>query len=142
MPIKKEPSKLDFGFNHTLIYQKLIENKISIYKSLTIVIYILMTTSSPKIKIFGQENQKFFKFKEFSLYDERGKLLTECTGFSLLNKTDWNSRCQFHQCFMFAFFVQMSFGSFSLFTCKWKKLPKRLLYKKIARKMLMKLTTG
>jgi len=32
------------------------------------------------------------------------------------------------------------FGSFSLVTCKWKKLPKRRWYAKFARKMLMKLT--
>ncbi len=62
MPIKKEPSKLDFGFNHTLIYQKLIEKEISIYESLNIVFHILLPPSPQKIRIFVRGNQKLFKF--------------------------------------------------------------------------------
>ncbi len=51
--------------------------------------------------------------------------------------------CQFHQHFSCEFFCKKRhFGSFSLVTFKQKKLPKRLLYVKFARKTLMKLTTG
>jgi len=48
----------------------------------------------------------------------------------------------FHQHFMPAFFVRKSFWQlFSTYVTR-EKLPKRLLYEKGARKMLMKLTTG
>ncbi len=40
------------------------------------------------------------------------------------------------------FCMNVFFGSFSLVTCKQKKLPKRLMYIKFAHKTLMKLTTG
>ncbi len=53
---------------------------------MTFVIYILETTSSQKIKIFGPGNQKFFIFKEFSL---QGKL--NALDFPYWIKTDWNS---------------------------------------------------
>jgi len=43
--------------------------KISIFESLTIVIYISVITSPLKIRLFGGGNKKLFKFKEFSLYD-------------------------------------------------------------------------
>jgi len=38
------------------------------------------------------------------------------------------------------FWFERLLGSFFLVTCKKKKLPKRLLYKKFRHKMLMKLT--
>ncbi len=40
------------------------------------------------------------------------------------------------------FLYKSFFTSFSLVTCRWKKLPKRLLKKKFACKTLMKLTNG
>ena len=49
-------------------------------------------------------------------------------------------RCQFHQRYMCAFFVQ-NFGCALVLKLE-KKLPKRLLYKKCVRKTLMKLTIG
>ncbi len=53
-------------------------------------------------------------------------------------------RCQFHQRFTCTFFVQKCFAQlFSSYMHVTKeKLPKRLLYKKGASKMLMKFTLG
>jgi hypothetical protein len=51
------------------------------------------------------------------------------------------SRCQFHQRFCALFSYEHRFGSFFYVHVTREKLPKRRLYKKIVRKMLMKLTT-
>jgi len=48
-----------------------------------------MATDPQKIKIFGQGNQKLFKFLNILPICLTGK--TECTGFTLWNKTDWIS---------------------------------------------------
>jgi len=59
--------------------------------------------------------------------------------FFFLDVSVW---CQFINILSANFLYACLFGSFSLVTCKWKKLPKTLLYIKLARKMLMKLTPG
>jgi len=51
-------------------------------------------------------------------------------------------RCQFHQNYTHAFFVQMLFRRIFLVTCKQKKLLKQCSYVKRARFTLMKLTAG
>ena len=51
-------SRISDFLSHGLRNILLKEKKISISESLTIVVYILMTSSPQKIKIFGRGNQK------------------------------------------------------------------------------------
>jgi len=48
--------------------------------------------------------------------------------------------CQFHQHFTYEFLYKRNFGSFLYVHVTREKLSKQRLYKKFARKMLMKLT--
>jgi len=80
----------------------------------------------------------------------RPQFLQGSKAFLLKSSKAWNKETilfkvpldycgQFHQHFMWEFFVRKCFGQ--LHVTK-EKLPKRLLYKKSAHKMLMKLTPG
>jgi hypothetical protein len=66
-----------------------------------------------------------------------------CTQMLLKSVGEIDSSGQFHQHFMQAFFVQKCFAKlfFHLHVTR-EKLPKRLLYKKGACKILMELTPG
>jgi len=53
---------------------------------------------------------------------------------------NWKSVVNFINILRTNFSYERCFGSFSLVTCKKEQLPKRHLYKKFVRKLLMKLT--